>query len=831
MLLVSNAAAVLPNGHAWGCLRGNISASLPFCDDALSIADRVKDLVSRLTLEEKIGVMSADSKTGVNTCNMMGHGVLRLGIPPYMHLVETNTAVASSCLGADKCSTNYPGPTGLGASFNRTLWGAKGHHMGEEIRAFNNLNWYRGTGDAPKSLIGLNGYGPNMNIARDPRYGRTSEVPGEDPYLTGQYAVAMVRGGQGAEAVESGQSKYLKMTLGLKHYDLYSVEEPRASFIPNVTAHDLWETFLPQYAMGFSHKDLDGNPGGGAMATMCSYAGLNGIPSCANDYLLNQVIRTKFGRPEVVVGTDCGAVQNMYQANHYAKDASDAAAKTLNGGCDMELGDQVWSPKANGGSGLLAPEVAKGTVTEARIDESVARILGLRFITGQFDPVEGQPYTQIGAEAVNSTASQQLNLEAALQSFVLLKNENSVLPFKKGMKTAILGPHVTSKRDLMSDYKGDMQCAGGGTDFSCFPSIAEAFTRANGATKTMVEQGVDLNSNRTSGIASAIETLKTAQQVLLFIGIGNTEEHEGIDRHNTTLPGNQEAFTLQVLAKCKALGLPVAVVLINGGALAIDNVIPAAPAIVEAFYPSVRGAEALTMALFGEANRWGKLPITMYDADYINQVDFHNFEMAKPPGRTYKYYTGAPLYPFGHGLSYSTFGWSCDAGTLNLTHFQDQIQFLRCTIEVLDGPAGDEVLLLYHSAGEAIGSGAKHPVPIKELVGFERVHVSQGAPQTVTFAVGATQLGLVDQNGNRQLVQGDHVIEVSSGDQQNAQRFVVSVGHSRVLDTVPPVPAPYSPPPPPAPQGTWMCAHSGSDKVCRPTGGTLSKGDCMKTCK
>ena len=147
--------------------------------------------------------------------------------------------------------------------------------MGDEIRAFNNLGWYRATGDAPNSLIGLNGYGPNINIARDPRFGRTSELPGEDPFLSGTYATEMVRGGQGLDAFESGDSNHLKMTLGLKHYDLYSVEVDRPSFIPNVTAQDLWETYLPQYSLGFRNKDISGQPAGGAMGTMCSCESLN----------------------------------------------------------------------------------------------------------------------------------------------------------------------------------------------------------------------------------------------------------------------------------------------------------------------------------------------------------------------------------------------------------------------------------------------------------------------------------------------------------------------------------------------------------------------------
>ena len=255
----------LPNGHVWGCLPNNVSSSFPFCNSSLPLSERITDLINRLTLEEKAGLLSPDLSTNVSTCNSMVHGVARLGIPPLLTLVEANTAIASACLSKDKCSTNYPGPTGLGATFNRSLWKKKGTLMGNEIRAFNNLNWYRATPDSPYSLIGLNGYGPNLNIARDPRFGRISELPGEDPYLSGEYAVQMVRGGQGMDAYEQGTSKYLKMTLGLKHYALYSVETNREGFIPNVTAHDLWETYLPQYTAGFSRVDADGRPAGGAM--------------------------------------------------------------------------------------------------------------------------------------------------------------------------------------------------------------------------------------------------------------------------------------------------------------------------------------------------------------------------------------------------------------------------------------------------------------------------------------------------------------------------------------------------------------------------------------
>ena len=425
--------------------------------------------------------------------------------------------------------------------------------------------------------------------------------------------------------------------------------------------------------------------------------------------------------------------------------------------------------------------------TEDRIDASVSRVLNLRMITGQFDSVADQPYTSIGAEAVNSTQSYQLNLEAALQSLVLLKNTNQVLPLVRGKKTVLLGPHVHSKRDLMSDYKGDQQCVGG--DYSCFPSIAEYFTTAN-PTSTVVEAGVDMNSTNASGIPAALAAVRnSAEQVILFIGIGNAQEHEAHDRFNTSLPGLQEPFTLQMLALCKQLNIPAAVVLINGGAVAIDPVVPAANALVEAFYPSVRGAQALNMALFGDANanRFGRLPVTLYNKKYIEQVDFHNFEMSKPPGRTYKYYTGQPLFEFGQGLSYSRFGLQCSiaAGIASGASNATTVHRITCVVDNLSELDGDEVLMVYHTVSNDIRKQVKHPVPLRALVGFDRLSVgAHSSKEATSFEIGENQLGLVDEHGDLQLIAGVHTVCISNGN-TNQHSFNITVKESKVLDVVP----------------------------------------------
>jgi beta-glucosidase-like glycosyl hydrolase len=747
LVLVLEAAEAdrLPNGHAWGCL--NISKSLPFCNPALSIEARLTDFISRLSLQEKIGLISPDTThTGVSSCNFMDAGVLRLGVPPYMHLVETNTAVASSCIKEGVCATNWPGPTGLGASFNRSLWTFKGNVMAEEMRAFNNLDWYRGTSDAPHSLIGLHGYGPNINLIRDPRWGRNSECPSEDPFLAGQYSKYYVTG---AQRPDGDGSKFYKMTLGLKHYDAYSVETNRGSFIPNITMLHLWDSFLPQYRAGF----VDG----AASGAMCSYSGLNGVPSCANNYLLNTVVRDHFNRPDAVIGTDCGAVNNMVSQNHYAANKTDAAAKTLNGGTDLELGDQIWSPTQNGGSGSLEEAISKGMTTEDRVAESVRRVLRLRFLTGQFDPLDNQPYSKIGVDVINSTAHQQLTLEAAEQSFVLLKNDDNTLPFSttSGGKLAVLGPHVNSTRDLYSDYKGDKQCFDGSYD--CIPTIGDVFTRLYGASRTQVAQGVSLAGTDASGIPPAVAAAKAADMVVLCLGIGNSQEHEGMDRTTTVLPGLQDKFAAEILS----LGKPTVVVFINGGIVSPDYIVNAAPAIVEAFYPAGKGAEALYRSIFGLTNKWGKMPVTMYDSHFSEQFEMTDFSMSKHPGRTYKWFTGVPLFPFGHGLSYTKYSVSAQwrAESIQGTALEASVN-----IQNTGNVMGDEVVMVYHSVSDDIRKSAGHPIPLRALVGFDRAaDVMPGNTATLKFTLDSSALAVTDSNGDSIVYSGNHTFLFSNG--------------------------------------------------------------------
>eukprot|EP00026_Physarum_polycephalum_P000650 Phypoly_transcript_00651.p1 GENE.Phypoly_transcript_00651~~Phypoly_transcript_00651.p1 ORF type:complete len:873 (+),score=93.35 Phypoly_transcript_00651:1602-4220(+) len=726
---------VAPSGYA--CL-DSYTKSLPFCDTSRTIDERVDDLMARLTLEEKMGLMGCDTvNTPVDDCSCMTNGIERLGIPDYMQIVETNSAVASACVAPFVCATEFAAPANLAASFNRSIWYNKGQVISTEMRAFNNLNWYRAS--TPYSFIGLLGFGPNINIVRDPRFGRNSELPSEDPFLSGSYASEYLQGMQ-----QATESKFLRMISGLKHYGCYSIEDDRMARNVNVSMFDLWDTYLPQFEMGFSAEY------GNAQAVMCSYASVNGVPSCANDYLINQVVRGKWGRPDVLVATDCGAVGNMVNANFYAKNNADAAAKALNGGSDVNLGDMFFPPAANGGNGALVQALQLGLTNETFVNASAKRIITKRFITGQFDPTSMQPYTQIGVEAINSTASNAFNLDAILQGLILLKNQNDTLPFSQGKKLAVVGPHVISQRDLFEDYKGDMECYGGGD--GCVRTIGEVFSNFNGPNLTQVQIGVQLDSNDTSGIQAALDAVSWADQVVLCIGLGYSLEHEGIDRPNTLLPGLQESFSLKVLS----LGKPTVIVLINGGIVSIDSLVEPAPAIIEAFYPSMRGAEALFMSIFGQANRWGRLPVTIYPASFATQTDMYSFNMTLPPGRTYRYYTGTPLFDFGSGLSYTTFSYNASASnTANSTAI---IIDYRNSGKM----TGDDVFLVYHRVGDDVMKQVNHPVPFRSLVGFDRVgNVGVGEKGQLQIVIPRTSFYLTNNTGDKVLYYGTHYLDIT----------------------------------------------------------------------
>ena len=359
---------------------------------------------------------------------------------------------------------------------------------------------------------------------------------------------------------------------------------------------------------------------------------------------------------------------------------------------------------------------------------------------------------------VNHSMHQQISYEAALQSLVLLKNDRA-LPIKDGTKVAVVGPHSVSRNGLFSDYAVQSHCFDG-TD-ACVPTLAEGVAAANEGGSVSAAMGVEINSNKTDGIPAALDLVRKSDVVVLALGDDTSIEREGHDRVDTALPGLQESFAKQVLD----LEKPTILVLVSGGPMAIDGILTykakdsSGFAIVQAFYPSQKGAHALGKTLFGKENRWGKLPITMYPHKYISEQAMTNYDMSAAPGRTYKYYQGQPLFPFGFGLSLTSFNFSCSR-TWNENQSPQEFSF-ACDLHNTGSLDGEEVVQVYHSAVD-IGK-VDHPLPKRALRDFQRVAVRAGQKATVNFTLSRKQLQLVNKLGSQTLYPGVHSIILSRG--------------------------------------------------------------------
>ena len=465
----------------------------------------------------------------------------------------------------------------------------------------NNIGWFRDAGGTVSERIGLTGFGPNINQPRDPRNGRYSELPSEDPLHAGIYASEMLQGMQ-----EEDANGYPKMIAFVKHLTAYSQESGRGYDTFNISKFNMFDTYLPQYEIAFKQ--------GKASGAMCSYNGENGHPSCTNSWLLNDVVRGLWNQTDALITTDCGAVANLRHFPANAPNNMIAASWAINNGTDLEMGGSLLLT-------TLLNATKQGLVTKDTITAAARRTLLPLFRAGLYDSVQQIGWSNLTAADIGSKKHLKIRDDAALQSFVLLKNKNNVLPLKKGASVAVLGPQ-SSGFGLFSDYFGDDVCfsfnAHYQSDITCITTIAEAVRNANIGGKTVNATGVEINSKNASGIPAALAAAKDADVIILALGLDKSIEHEGSDRPNTLLPGLQEEFAIQVFA----LGQPVILVLTNGGPVSIDNLIEGSTAIVEAFNPAF-GAPMLAKTLFG-ANKWGKMPYTVYNANYTSQVELQS---------------------------------------------------------------------------------------------------------------------------------------------------------------------------------------------------------------
>jgi beta-glucosidase len=831
----------------------------PYKNPKLSFEERAHDLVSRMTLEEKV--------------SQLGHtadAIPRLGVPEYNWWNEGLHGVARAGY-----ATVFPQAIGMAATFDEPLMHQVATTISTEFRA----KYYQTLGKDGSTAWykGLTVWSPNINIFRDPRWGRGQETYGEDPYLTSRMGVAFVTGLQGDDA------KYFKTIATVKHFAVHSgPESTRHSADIEVSRHDLEDTYLP----AFRSTVIDAKAG----SVMCAYNSINGQPACANTSLLQEHLRQDWGFKGYVV-SDCGAIADVSQGHHFSPTMEAGTADSFKAGTDLICGVPPQERVKTERGGLLAA-AQQNLLSQADLDRAVERLFTARFRLGMFDPPAMVPYSKIVVAENDNEAHRQLALKCAREALVLLKNQDNFLPLKKNYpRITVIGPDADSLDALEGNYNGTpskpvtvlngirkrfvqskvnyVQGIGLiGAVTSPVPASAlftnesrkqhglsaEYFanTKLEGKPAlTRVDPSVNFSwgfagvnpqlkqdySARWSGVLvapttadyligftgqdgyrvwiddnlaaedwtahrpastqtkpmhlekdhaykikieyfqtirgaearlvwgrpgedeqQALAAVRNSDLVIMVLGLSARSEGEemnvhadgfaGGDRTSLDLPAPQE----QLLEHVHAIGKPTILILMNGSALGVNWADEKLPAILEAWYPGEEGGTAVAGALAGDFSPGGRLPVTFYKS--VNELPpFEDYSMAK---RTYRYFDGEALYPFGYGLSYASFSYSnprvesesfSTTGTVNVA------------VEVTNNGtiAGDEVVQLYLAHPGVAGA------PLRALKGFQRIHLDPGKHQAVSFALKDRDLSAVDEAGKTRVVPGKVQIWVGGG--------------------------------------------------------------------
>ena len=702
----------------------------PFQNPALPVADRVRDLLGRLTLREKVSQMLYDSP-----------GIERLGIPEYNWWNEALHGVGRAGI-----ATVFPQAIGLASTFDATLVRKVAEATAAEARAKHHefaRQGYR------RQYHGLTYWSPNVNIFRDPRWGRGQETYGEDPFLAGRMGVAFVKGLQGDD------HDHPKLAATPKHFAVHSGPEAlRHHFDARVGPRDLRETYLPAFR--------DCVVEGGAMSVMGAYNRTNGEPCCGSRTLLTDILRTEWGFDGYVV-SDCGAIADFHAHHTVTRTPAQSAAMAVRNGCDLECG---------GVFPALVDAVSQGLITEAEIDAALARLLAARMRLGMFDAPESSPHARIPYAVVDCDAHRALAREAALASMVLLKNDHGTLPLAKDLGCiAVIGPNADDREVLLGNYSGVPSRAT--TVLDGIRAAAGRNTRviyAPGSEIDRNDKDMWWDPNPDDAFGEALAAASAADVVVLVLGLSNRlEGEEGSaaqsqwkgDRIDIELPRIQRRLFAAVAAK----GKPVVLVLLTGSPVAVGEEHEKAAAVLLAWYPGEEGGAAVAAVLFGDHDPSGRLPVT-----FVKSTDqlppFTEYAMA---GRTYRYMTEQPLYPFGFGLSYTTFRYR----NLRLSAAREAAgNPVTVTVEVSNegGRDGHEVAQLYLAPPE--GSGPR------QLAGFERVWIPAHASKTVSFLLAPRLLSTVGEDGTRAVRPGRY--RVWAGGRQPDARSEALAGSAGV---------------------------------------------------
>jgi beta-glucosidase len=677
-----------------------------YLDTTLSFEERVDALLLRMTLKEKMSQMRYKSPA-----------IPHLKIPQYNWWNECLHGVAGAGI-----ATVFPQAIGLAATFNTELIFEMAQVISTEARAKHHEFARRGERDKFK---GLTFWSPNINLFRDPRWGRGQETYGEDPYLTGRLAVAFVKGLQGDDP------KYFKVISTPKHYAVHSgSEKDRHKMNIRISKKDLYETYLPHFKESVQE--------GGAYSVMCAYNRVNDKPACASSLLLQQILREEWGFNGYVV-SDCNAVSDFNRpfGHKYTNRFYKSAAEAVKNGCDLNCGFVYrWLPIA----------YKKGKITERDINKAVRRLLLARFKLGMFDPPELCKYQSIPFDVNDSEEHRHLALKTARQSIVLLRNKDNFLPIPKNIKKiAVIGPNADDYKVLLANYHGM---------FSKYVTPLQGIkNKMKNKAEIIFAKGCKIRRKSKRGFLEAQDAAEKADVVIMVMGISQLFEREEFpfpwaddDRKFLDLPKIQQKLLETIYEVNKSIVL----VLLNGSPLTVNWANKHIPAIIELWYPGEMGGQALADVIFGDYSPAGRLPITFVKSE----DDLPPFLDYRMKGRTYRYLEKEPLFPFGYGLSFTKFEYkNLKLGNKEIKAGED----LKVSVEVknIGTIASDEVVQLYLKDLEA-----SVRIPQWHLQGFKRINISPNETENVIFTLKARQMALIDNKGKCVLEPGEFKIFV-----------------------------------------------------------------------
>ncbi len=671
--------------------------------------------MAKMTLEEKASQMVNGAKA-----------LPKLGLPAYNWWNECLHG-----LGRAGKSTLFPQAIGLAATFNPELIHEMADAIADEARVFNREAIKRD--NVGLLYTGLTFYSPNINIYRDPRWGRGQETYGEDPYLTSRIGVEFVKGLQGDDP------KYLKTAACAKHYAVHSgPEKYRHEFNAIASQRDLYETYLPAFKALVQEAKVK--------SVMGAYNRTNGEACCASPELLSKILRKDWGFDGYLT-TDCGAIVDIYKWHKMVKTPEEATAMAINTTMNLNCGS-VYNksiPKA----------VEMGLIKESDVDKLLSQLLVTRFELGMFDDQEKLPFSKIDIDIANSQSHRDIAYQTALESLVLLENKNNVLPLKSDELKFIYvtGPNANNADALIGNYFG--------VSDRLVTYLEGIVSKAPTGVSIQYKQGVMLDGENKNPIDWASGTGSRSDAVVACMGITwliEGEEGEAIassqggDMYDNSISPAQIAY-LKKLKRKMNKNQPLIVVMSGGCPVQLDEISEIADALIYAWYPGEAGGTALADVIMGNANPSGRTPIT-----FVKSVDdLPPFEDYNMEGRTYRYMRDKePLYPFGYGLSYSDFVYS----DLKMADKVKAGQPLEVSVMVKNASKldGDEVVQLYITDNEATV-----PVPVRQLAAFKRISLKGGESEKVTFTVAPDKMSLITDDVKRKIEAGVFTVSVGGG--------------------------------------------------------------------